>query len=257
MGLVIFDIETGPLPEEQLAVQFAERWQPPAHPGEFDPASVKYGNTKDPAKRAEKLADAQQAHAAAVARYEADAAAARSEAWASYAGGAALDATTGRVLAIGRLEVGGDNKPRIGSVHALPEDELLEKWWETVKRCLAAGYQMCGLWSHQFDLPFLLRRSWILGVDVPAGVRSKNGRYWHDCFVDVAELWQCGNRQERCSMDHLGRALGVGGKPDGITGADFSRLFWSEQEADRVKAFEYLANDLELTRKIAARMGLV
>jgi hypothetical protein len=30
-----------------------------------------------------------------------------------------------------------------------------------------------------------------------------------------------------------------------------------EHEADRVKAFEYLANDLDMTRAIANRMGIV
>jgi len=255
--MLIFDIETGPLPEEQLAAQFAERWTPPPHPGEFDPASVKYGQMKDEAKRAAKLKECQEAHAERVANYEKAVADAREERWGEYLEDAALDATTGRVLAIGMLDTANGAKPRIGSVHSLPEDELLEKWWERVKACLASGVPMCGLWSNQFDLPFLLRRSWILGVDVPAGVRSKNGRYWADGFIDVAEMWQCGDRQAKCSMDHLGRVLGLGSKPEGITGADFARLFWSAEESDRTKAFEYLANDLELTRKIAARMGLV
>lgn len=255
--MLIFDIETGPLPEEQLAAQFAERWQPPPHPGEFDPASVKYGNTKDEAKRAEKLKECQQAHAAAVVNYERDSAEAYAKGMGEFFDSAALDATTGRVLAIGMMDTGNGAKTRIGSVHSLPEDELLEKWWERVKACLAAGIPICGLYSNHFDLPFLLRRSWILGVDVPAGVRKNGGRYWADGFIDVCEMWQCGDRQAKCNMDHLGRVLGLGGKPEGITGADFSRLFWSEAEADRVKAFEYLANDLELTRKIAARMGLV
>jgi hypothetical protein len=255
--MLIFDIETGPLPEEQLAAQFAERWAPPPHPGAFDPQSVKYGNTKDPAKRAEKLVECQQAHAAAVANYERDSAEAYAKGMGEFFDSAALDATTGRVLAIGMMDTGNGAKPRIGHVHTLPEDELLEKWWERVKSCLAAGIPMCGLRSNQFDLPFLLRRSWILGVDVPAGVLKNGGRYFADGFVDVCERWQCGDRQAKCNMDYLGRVLSLGGKPEGITGADFSRLFWSEAEADRIKAFEYLANDLELTRKIAARMGLV
>jgi len=41
------------------------------------------------------------------------------------------------------------------------------------------------------------------------------------------------------------------------TGADFARLFWSAEESNRVKAFEYLANDLDMTRAIANRMGIV
>jgi hypothetical protein len=70
-------------------------------------------------------------------------------------------------------------------------------------------------------------------------------------------LWQCGDRQCKSSLNHIAQALKVGGKPEDITGADFARLFWSQDEADRVKAFEYLANDLDMTRAIANRMGIV
>jgi hypothetical protein len=252
---IFFDIETGPLPETELAAQFAERWQPPSPPGEFDPASVKYGNTKDKDKRAEKLADAQQAHAAAVARYAETVEQAKAEKWSEYVGGAALSPITGRVLAIGMFDVPGNRKV-LGSVHSLPEDELLEKWWEKATSQIKAGRLLVGHSIFGFDLPFLVQRSWILGVEVPTIIR-KSSRYWADQFIDTRELWQCGDRQCKSSLDHIARALGVGGKPDDITGADFARLFWSEVEADRVKAFEYLANDLDMTRAIANRMGIV
>ena len=49
MQTIIFDIETGPLPETELAAMM------PA----FDPAEVKTGNLKDPAKIAEKIAEAE------------------------------------------------------------------------------------------------------------------------------------------------------------------------------------------------------
>jgi hypothetical protein len=42
-----------------------------------------------------------------------------------------------------------------------------------------------------------------------------------------------------------------------VSGETGARLFWSTDEADRVKAFEYLANDLDMTRAIANRMGIV
>ncbi len=49
-----FDIETGPLPREVLD-SLIDPFPPFEPPGPFDPAMVKYGNTKDEAKKAEKL----------------------------------------------------------------------------------------------------------------------------------------------------------------------------------------------------------
>ena len=50
MQTIVFDVETGPLAESELSALL-----PP-----FDPAEVKCGNMKDPAKIAEKLAEAEE-----------------------------------------------------------------------------------------------------------------------------------------------------------------------------------------------------
>lgn len=49
----------------------------------------------------------------------------------------------------------------------------------------------------------------------------------------------------------MAKSLGVGSKPEGVSGADFARL-WEE---DRAKAKAYLINDLEMTRGCAAKLG--
>lgn len=254
---IIFDIETGPLPEDLLAEQFANAWQPPPHPGEFDPASVKYGNTKDQAKRAEKLAECQQAHSSAVAKYEQTVTSERAKAWQEYLDGAALDATTGRVLAIGMIRTKeSPPKPRIAHVAGMSESELLGLFWAKIKEAATAAESICGHNIFGFDLPFLIQRSYILGVDVPGCIR-RNSRCFADSFVCTRELWQCGDRQCKSSLDHVAQAMGVGKKPEGITGADFARLFWSDVAGEREKALLYLANDLQMTLAVAERMGII
>ena len=73
MNTILFDIETAPLPESELAALV-----PP-----FDPAEVRTGNLKDPDKIAAKLAEAEANHRR------------------DFIERAALDPLTGRVLAIG------------------------------------------------------------------------------------------------------------------------------------------------------------
>ena len=88
MNTLIFDIETGPLPENELLAMM------PA----FDPADVKSGNLKDPAKIAEKIAEAEANHRR------------------DFIGRAALDPLTGRVVAIGVMtfDARGENGPSFG-----------------------------------------------------------------------------------------------------------------------------------------------
>ena len=68
--------------------------------------------------------------------------------------------------------------------------------------------------------------------------------------------WQCGcYRDSYVSLDTLGRALGLGGKTDGVGGGDFAGLYWGGAE-QRDKALEYLVRDVELTWAVAQKLGI-
>lgn len=217
MQTIIFDIETGPLPESELAAML-----PP-----FDPAEVKTGNIKDPDKIAAKVAEAEANH-----RHD-------------FLERAALNPLTGRVVAIGLLY------PDSGEFHVIGhEDEAatLREFWDTTRGEMGRIHQMVGFNSNSFDLPFLIRRSWKHRVPVPFGIRR--GRYWSDEMVDLRDDWQLGDRQARGSLDAIAKHLGVGAKTG--SGADFAVLW----QSDRAKAVEYLRNDLLLTVKVAEALGL-
>lgn len=248
--MLCWDIETGPLPEEQIA-QFLPEFTPPPHPGEFDPAAVKYGNTKDEAKRAAILAEAEAKHRAAVAAYESTEAAARKSHLADFLDRAAISPVTGRVLAIGfaadskfAVEDGGGD-----------EATIIAKFWQKYQACRVGQRRMVGCNIHGFDLPFLVRRSWILGVEVPATV-IKDDRWWDSIFVDLRNRWLLGQRWGDCDskLDTMARALGCGEKNG--DGADFARL-WLGSADERKQAVEYLRNDLQMTAAVAVRLGVV
>ncbi len=216
MQTIFYDIETGPLPENELAALV-----PP-----FDPAEVKTGNLKDPDKIAAKLAESEVNHRR------------------DFFEKAALDPLTGRVVAVGLLYPDSGEFVLIGH-----DDEAatLREFWQVTKGEMGRINQMVGFNSNAFDLPFLFRRSWRHRVAVPFGIRR--GRYWSDEMVDLRDAWQLGDRQARGSLDTIAKHLGVGAKNG--SGADFAALW----QSDRAKATEYLRNDLHLTARIADALG--
>jgi len=228
MNTIVFDVETGPLPENELISMM------PA----FDPAEVKTGNLKDPAKIAEKIAEAEANHRR------------------DFFDKAALDPLTGRVIAIGTLDLETDNFAIISNVD---EAQLLREFWHLTRGEMGRINPLIGFNICNFDLPFLYRRSWKHRIAVPFGIRR--GRYWCDQVVDLRDAWQLGDRQARGSLDSIAKHLGVGAKcvPHGplsgknITGADFAGL-WN---TDRKSAEGYLKNDVELTAKVADALGIV
>jgi hypothetical protein len=212
--VIVFDIETGPLDEELLASQFvpktkeefvgAQRWKP-------ETIEEKYANYLVTA-----LADFKRR--------------------------AALDATTGRVLAIGLKSEKGtvilDNKN---------ENELLESFWLHASKCESIGRSLVGHNVLNFDLPFLARRSWMLGVDFTMP---------RNCIKDTMKVWGCNCYGDTISLDRLAKALGLPGKTEGVSGADFARL-WNGDQTEHELARTYLANDLDVTWNVANRLGVM
>lgn len=248
--MIVFDIETGPLPLEQLQTICAP-FDPSSlgnHPGQFDPASVKLGLMKDQAKIQAKIEECRVKHEAAVAEYERKLATGEQDYWDNVQATAALCALRGEVLAIGYL---GKQQCIDCQASKRTEADLLVQFWSQVSKCKQHNRPLVGFNIREFDIPFLVRRSWINQVDVPEIFK---GRYLDSIFVDLRDIWLCGAYRSEGSLDSISRALGCGAKSEDCSGADFARLF--RDESTRQQALDYLANDLAMTAALAERLGV-
>lgn len=181
------------------------------------PAFKAPANYKDPAKIAAALAEAE----------------------AEWKAAAALDAKTAQVLCIGLLD---DDATRFLTG---PEPAILEAFWQVWD----TGERMVGFNCKDFDMRLLWQRSVVLGVKTPQDLME--GRYWNRRIVDLQEVWLCYGRDTKGqSLDAICRALKLGQKSG--SGADFAKLFASDRQA----ALDYCGLDLELTVKLAARLGV-
>ena len=212
--MIIFDIETGPVPIEEL--------------DKFLPAGgfVADKRLKDPIKIREDL------------QSKLD----------DFYSRAALDATTGRVLAIGYKRPDKGQMVEVAGADQT-EAQLIAGFWDLVEKEKGnvVGYNIAG-----FDLPFLIRRSWKLGIKFP--LLRTNRYYWSPRVIDLMEVYTFSfNRREYVSLDTVAKHLGIGQKTEGINGGDFAGL-WNGSPDERAKAIEYLKNDVELTYKIYQRL---
>lgn len=250
--MLIFDIETGPLPLDELMALCPPFDESPFQPSEFDPASVKIGNLKDPGKIADKIAEARQWHEAEQARLPATLEAARAAHAAEFVGRAALSPRTGRVEAIGLMSSLG-----VFGVISGDECDILSAFWAKVEKCASQNRKLIGHNIFGFDLPFLVFRSWLLEVDVPMELILPQDRYYNSqIFTDTMTRWGRGSRSiPYIGLEEVAFSFGYPGKPEGVTGADFSRL-WRGTPEDRAKAEAYLLNDLQMTASIARRMQI-
>lgn len=218
---IVFDIETGPAPLEVIEQHLPE-FEAPA-------------NYKDPAK---------------IEAY-------RAEQRERFIQRAALSPLTGRVLAIGAWVDGiyhrhicaahGPGADAESGAEAEAEAACLRWFWGMVGK----GTLLVGFNSNRFDLPFLYRRSWALGIAIPSFRLTQNGRLHDRLHIDLMEIWQLGDRQNFISLDAIARYLGIGRK----TGE--GEFFYKVLKAFPEEAIAYLENDVRLTFELAKRLNVI
>lgn len=207
--MIVADIETGPLPAEQL---FA-----------LMPSFEAPANYSDPAKIMKAVEE-------------------KREAWKAKA---ALSPLTGTILAIG-LKFCNEPDEEIRIITG-QESAMLETFWSVWSQ----GSRFVGFNVRDFDFRYLEIRSRILNVPIPDDLHE--GRYWSRRIVCLLELFTCYSRETSgFSLDAICKACGIPGKLEGMSGADFARVF----AEDRDRAILYLKADLEATAALAARLGI-
>lgn len=249
--MFIFDIETGPLSDDEVRQNIPPFEPEKKHPGEFDPSKIKYGQMGE-AKRAEKLEKCKQKHQELIDEYEAELVNGEEAYFVKAMNKAALSAATGRVLAIGVLDTSITSGPNVAAVFSKNEGEAkaIARFWQICDAARESKTNMVGLNIKKFDLPFLIQRSAILGVAFPNWIMERF-RYFHPMFIDIMEAWNCGNTNGYTSADTICRAMGLPGKNG--NGKDFAQLL----ENDPATAVAYLKNDLAILVEPAKRLGVV
>ena len=205
-----FDIETSPESDEIL-----DAMQP-----EFSAPS----NYKDP----EKIA-------AAIAEKAAE--------WKSKA---ALSPLIGKVVAVGILQEYGDTLMLHGTDDG-DEKGILEETWAALSEHGAFTKPIIGWNIDGFDLPFILKRSWKLGVKVPqTAIAYSYGRAkFNSRFIDMMQFWTCGSQERFTKLDAALKFFGFDGKVD--LGDE---LFYQTYARDKDLALSYLDRDVKGLRDL-------
>lgn len=246
--MIVFDIETGPQDEEQVLKHL-----PPFDPdkavkplGPFDPDSVRVGNLK-PENAKAKIEEARVAHEEAVANREVLIEIERAAYVEKAMKKAALHAITGRVLTVGIYT------DQATVQEGATEKAVLEYFWDLYHHS-HFDHKFVGHNIDGFDVKFMVKRSWMLGVKVPHDVIDFRG-YLHSSFVDTMRLWGFGDRNAYVSLRELADLFLIAVPHERFDHADYHRYWFGDKKHHQL-AVDELVDDLEITAAVARRMGV-
>lgn len=161
----------------------------------------------------------------------------------------ALRGLTGRILVAG---VATDDQP--ARVIEGQESAIIHETMELCRSVLAKGGRIFGFNILGFDMPFLVQRAYSNGIAVPKTMyQIWRGRWhFHENIIDLQPVVLAGQQDHKgYSLANVVKWLGIGAKEG--NGADFARLYRENKEA----ALAYAIKDVELTRELAERVGIV
>jgi hypothetical protein len=161
---------------------------------------------------------------------------------------AALSPITGKVLAVGLTD---------GAVFEVltyeSEKRLISETLDRIGDQLMKQKPVVGWNIIKFDFPFIFKRAMMLGVPWPQHIWDLKKGYAHSQIIDLMRYWNMGDWKEMTKMDTVNRFLCGFGKPSGVTGADFARLFNGTPE-EREKAIDYALNDVKILDSLTRKM---
>lgn len=118
------------------------------------------------------------------------------------------------------------------------ERELLEGFNQMVDKHYSGPNQfLCGHNSKEFDFPYIARRTLINGLRLPQPLDIAGKKPWEIKHLDTMELWKFGDFKAYTPLVLLAHCFGIPTPKDDIDGSDVWRVYWEENDLDRIVTY--------------------
>jgi len=155
---------------------------------------------------------------------------------------AGILAEFGQIICIAVGFITGNRSPyqmRIKAFASKDEKEVLLPFMQLLNQSFQNVHQFyfCGHNIKEFDIPYLCRRMVINGLTLPNALNLSGLKPWEVNHIDTLELWKFGDRKHYTSLNLLASILGVSSPKDDIQGKDVARVFWEEDDLERIVTY--------------------
>lgn len=133
---------------------------------------------------------------------------------------------------------GADQSFRIKSFYGDDEQILLQEFRDLLDQHFNTHeHYLCAHNGKEFDFPYIARRMIINGVELPMALDIAGKKPWEVRHLDTMQLWKFGDFKSYTSLDLLSAVLGIPTPKDDIKGSDVSRVYYEENDLDRIVTY--------------------
>lgn len=141
---------------------------------------------------------------------------------------------------------------RVRSFYGHDEKQILEDFSQLLNDHFnSAQHYLCAHNGKEFDFPYLSRRMVIHHLDLPYLLDNFGKKPWETNLLDTMELWKFGDYKSYTSLELLSCVFGFPSPKDDISGQDVSRVYWQENDLERIA--RYCAKDVVTIARLYLR----
>jgi DNA polymerase elongation subunit (family B) len=173
----------------------------------------------------------------------------------NYSNNAGIYAEFGKVVCISagffkRDTITGRMVLRVRSFASTDEKEVLKNFCELLTSYYnnTKVHYLCGHNIKEFDIPYVCRRMLVNGIELPKLLDLGGLKPWEVLHVDTMQCWKFGDYKQYTSLRLLAALFGIPTPKDDIDGSDVGRVFWEENNVERIKV--YCQKDVVTTARL-------
>ena len=114
------------------------------------------------------------------------------------------------------------------------------------------NHLLCAHNGKEFDFPYIARRMIIHNIELPYKLNLFGKKPWEVPHLDTLELWKFGDYKTFTSLKLLTNVLGIPSPKDDIDGSEVYRVYYEEQNIDRI--ITYCEKDTIAVAQILLRL---
>ena len=160
------------------------------------------------------------------------------------------------VISIGQASFENDTltTSKIKSFSGDNEREVLEGFMNLLKGAFRvnSNLQLVGHNIKNFDMPYIIKRALINGVDIPRQLHIHKLKPWETCLLDTKDIWKFGGYSQT-SLSLISDLLGLPSPKNDISGPDVRRVYYEENDLERIKI--YCEHDVKATINILLKLA--
>lgn len=133
------------------------------------------------------------------------------------------------------------------------EEELLKEFSALLDSHFNESHHLlCAHNGKEFDFPFIARRMLIHSIPLPEKLNLFGKKPWEIPHLDTLELWKFGDYKHFTSLKLLTNILGIPSPKDDISGADVCRVYYKENDTERI--VKYCEKDVVAIAQIILKL---